>query len=158
MEGVPRQLFLRLDSLGPIDVFVLWTFRRDGADSLILQAEIHAAHSIRDATPAWPVIHASSSSSSEAPVPATRHLFDDPDRFVSTTDERTMSERTRLRRVYSQTRGDLGFIAKVKDVASRFVGGQQQGMLGLEKRSKRDAVDEAPVLQPRKGMAYRYAV
>ncbi|RMY75930.1 hypothetical protein D0863_02274 [Hortaea werneckii] len=43
----------------------------------VLKAEIHAAHSIREATPAWPVARAA-----------------DVD-FDSTTDERTMLERKR---------------------------------------------------------------
>jgi len=56
-------------------------------------------------------------------------------------------------RVRHQKRTDAGVIAKMRQFVEDFMASRgQEGMIGA-----RRAVDEAPVLKPRKGMRYRFA-
>jgi len=102
------------------------------------QTQIHAAHSIREASPAWPVVR-----TVEEEV---------PNAFESTTDERTMQERTRLR-VRHQKRTDARLLAKMRAFVEKFMASKgEKGMIA----ARRVDEDEAPVLKPRKGMRYQF--
>ena len=109
------------------------------------QQEIHPSHDIREATPAWPMKR-------------------DPDRaimnadsFDSTTDERTMLVRSyrprnaRLRRRYD---AGAGLVPKMKQFVEDFM--RSKGLTNMIARSPEEAVDEAPVLKPKRGMRYRF--
>ncbi|KAK5688645.1 hypothetical protein LTS10_000623 [Elasticomyces elasticus] len=97
------------------------------------EAEIHPTRDIREATPAWKVAR-----SPEA-VAIT---------FESTTDERTMLERTQKRGTGSAT------VAKLKKFVESYY--RKKGVPSMIGRRVAEAdVDEAPVLKPRRNIRYR---
>ncbi|KAK5133226.1 hypothetical protein LTR08_008061 [Meristemomyces frigidus] len=106
------------------------------------EAQIHSAHSVRDlATPAWPVLRA-----------AEVEEVMDPDAFESTTDERTMVERSRSRSRFHK-RSDDTTVAKMRQFVEAFMRSKgETGMIG----ARAESVEEAPVLKPRKGTPMRY--
>ncbi|KAK5111617.1 hypothetical protein LTR85_011795 [Meristemomyces frigidus] len=107
------------------------------------EAQIHAAHSVREVGPAWPIFR-----SEQAEVM-------DPDAFEATTDERTMLERRRNRSRF-QKRSDTGLTAKMRAFVTGFMRSNgETGMIGA--RRVESGVEEAPVLKPRKGMRYRWS-
>ena len=102
-------------------------------------------------TPAWPVVRAA-----EDDV----RVFDDPDAFESTTDERTMQERRRRRsklhrRQKRDTTTDAGLLAQMRQFVDGFMAsrGDSVGFIGARRVEEHD---EAPVLRPRKGMRYSF--
>ena len=78
------------------------------------------------------------------------------DAFESTTDERTMRERSRLRSRRHQKRTDDGLLAKMRSFVDGFMAMRaEEGLIGAKR--EREEEDEAPVLKPRTGMRYRFS-
>ncbi|KAK0276940.1 hypothetical protein LTR91_013864 [Friedmanniomyces endolithicus] len=100
------------------------------------EAEIHPAKDIREATPAWTIARTPETATAVAAVT-----------FESTTDERTMHERT----LYHERDTDSALFAKVRKFVEDFY--RRRGMSSMIGRRE---LEEAPVLTPRKGMRYRY--
>ncbi|TKA26959.1 hypothetical protein B0A54_16645 [Friedmanniomyces endolithicus] len=99
-------------------------------------AEIHPSKDIREATPAWTIARTSETATAVAAVT-----------FDSTTDERTMHERTR----FQKRDTDSALTTKMRKFVEDFY--RRRGMSSMI--SPREP-EEAPVLKPRKGMRYRY--
>ncbi|TKA65165.1 hypothetical protein B0A55_09665 [Friedmanniomyces simplex] len=101
------------------------------------EAEIHPANDIREATPAWTVVRSPDAAAAVA--------------FESTTDERTMLERTR----YQKRDTDSALMAKMRKFVEDFY--RRKGLPSMIAwRAAERKMEEAPVLKPRKGMRYRY--
>ncbi|KAK0265899.1 hypothetical protein LTR35_017083 [Friedmanniomyces endolithicus] len=101
------------------------------------EAEIHPAKDIREATPSWTIARTSETATAVAAVT-----------FDSTTDERTMHERTRFQKRDTNS----ALMTKMRKFVEDFY--RRRGTSSMI--SPREP-EEAPVLKPRKGMRYRYA-
>ncbi|EMC99061.1 hypothetical protein BAUCODRAFT_146047 [Baudoinia panamericana UAMH 10762] len=98
------------------------------------EAQIHATHHIREASPAWAV---------------NRDREVDVDEFQFTTDERTMRERSRWREQQRKRMNQLGLLTRVKDAIARSMPARRAGTVQDDWEE-----EEAPVLKPRRGIRY----
>ncbi|KAK3702213.1 hypothetical protein LTR37_015045 [Vermiconidia calcicola] len=101
------------------------------------EASIHAAHTHRDATPAWPVVRADSDGAA----------------FTYATDERTMAMQGHQKRGHDD--GDKANPALWRKMRA-FVKNYLSRHRGEQRQHERREVEEAPVLKPRKGLRYSF--
>lgn len=119
----------------------------------IMQAEIHAEHTHRDATPAWPVKRSTDQDAEYADNIIARFanpsLAEDRD-FASALDERTMLARKPV--VKYGKRSEATLLEQMKQFVSNFMARKAEGVI----ETRGEAEEEAPVLRPRKGTKYAF--
>ncbi|GAB7360322.1 hypothetical protein MBLNU230_g8078t1 [Neophaeotheca triangularis] len=102
------------------------------------EAQIHAAHTYRDATPSWGHAHRSAAA------------------FPAATDERSQQQQKNRRAAATTTSLSQNLRAEMRAFVNRVL--QSHSEEGAEvAREKREEEVTAPVLKPRRGMRYAFS-